>query len=39
MNPVSGMGGAHDDHICLDLRVKGLFILERIVRIYLPIHP
>jgi hypothetical protein len=39
MNPVSGMGGAHDDHLCLDLRVKGLFILERIVRIHLSIHP
>jgi len=39
MNPMSGMGGTHDDHPCLDFRMKGLFILERIVRVRLPIHP
>jgi hypothetical protein len=39
MNPVSGMGSAHDDCIGFDPGFKGLPVLERIMRVYFPIHP
>jgi hypothetical protein len=39
MNPVGGMGCAHDDDIGLDPGVKGFAILKRKMRVDLFVHP
>ncbi len=39
MNPVGRMGSAHDDHIGLDLGMKGFVILQRKMGIGFLIHP